>query len=107
MSETAKQVKSITIVLIGVEVETEILNLPRVLVWTDDPDAAKGKNKPAYSLEEVRSLAKDALGGSGSYVNLVTDKEIFQNEFRSWNLQCGHDCQPGHPVQCEFLKRNA
>jgi hypothetical protein len=76
----AEQVVGVT--LLSVEAEVEILNLPRILVWTEDP-GAPGNNKTPYTLSQVHSLLEQALGGPDLFFTLVTDKEVFRQEFRS------------------------
>ncbi|MDH3976294.1 MAG: Ig-like domain-containing protein [Deltaproteobacteria bacterium] len=106
--DNAEAEKRITVVVIGVDMTTEILNLPRVLVWTEDPskgksdddshddgEKEKGKKKDdddhedhddkhhRYSLEDMRTFIEDALGSPHVYYTVVTDKEAFRKEFRS------------------------
>lgn len=100
----SEQDKSVTVVLVGVEVETEILNLPRVLVWTDDPDSAKGNSKSTYSLEDIRALASEALGGSDAFFKLVTDKDMFENEFRSGIYNVVMIADQDIPFTANFLR---
>jgi hypothetical protein len=75
--------KAVTLVRIGIEVDSEILNLPRVLVWTRDPDRITGKDQPAYTLADIQALTSEALGHPDIYFHLVNDKDEFQSEFRS------------------------
>jgi hypothetical protein len=75
--------KSVTVTLLGVEVTTAILNLPRVLVWSEDPAKLSGKNRPAWTLDEVRGLVAEALGVPDVYAVMVEDREAFRWELRS------------------------
>jgi hypothetical protein len=70
--------KSDQVTLIGVEMETEILNPPRVLVWAGEP--AKKVN---YTLADIRTLVEEVLATPDAYFKLTTDKAEFQTEFRS------------------------
>ena len=75
--------KSVIITLVGVEVETEILNRPRVLVWTEDPAKQGGNNRPSWSIEEVRALVDEALGVPDIYTTMTADKDEFRSLLRS------------------------
>jgi hypothetical protein len=79
----AEPVKSFAFTLIGVEVSTGILNLPRVLVWTENPDDPHGKNRPPYDRADLLALFEEALGVPDIYLGLATDKDEFESELRS------------------------
>jgi large repetitive protein len=78
----AEEEKRVILSLLGVEVATELLNRPRVLVWTEDP-AHGGKAPPDYSLAELRALLGEALGDPEIYATVITDKEEFRDLLRS------------------------
>ncbi len=75
--------KSVTVTLVGVEVETEILNRPRVLVWSEDPAKQGGNNRPTWSIEDVRALVDEALGIPDIYTTMTADKDEFRSLLRS------------------------
>lgn len=75
--------KVITVTLVGVEVETGMLNLPRILVWTEDPARHVGHNRPTWTIEEVRALLDEALGPPAAYMTATTDRDEFRNLMRS------------------------
>jgi hypothetical protein len=75
--------KSVIITLVGVEVETEILNRPRVLVWSEDPAKQGGNNRPSWSIEEVRALVDEALAVPDIYSTMTADKDEFRSLLRS------------------------
>ena len=75
--------KSVIITLVGVEVETEILNRPRVLVWSEDPAKQGGNNRPSWSIEEVRALVDEALAAPDIYMTMTADKDEFRRLLRS------------------------
>ena len=81
--ENSEEIQSVAFTLIGAEVNVELLNVPRVLVWTEDPAQMHGKNAVDYTLDDVRGLVANAMGGADAYVELVADKEMFQQQFRS------------------------
>jgi Tol biopolymer transport system component len=81
--DNTEQEQSVTMTLIGVEVETAFANLPRVLVWTEDPQHLGGKDHPPYTLEDIGALAAEALAGPDRYFTLVTGKDEFWQAFRS------------------------
>lgn len=75
--------KSVIITLVGLEVETEILNRPRVLVWSEDPAKQGGNNRPSWGIEEVRELVDEALGVPDIYTTMTADKDEFRSLLRS------------------------
>jgi hypothetical protein len=81
--ENEEAENSVPITLFGMEVATELLHRPRVLVWTEDPEELNGNNRPAWTLEEVRALIEEALGVPNLYFSLTTEKDDFRQAFRS------------------------
>ncbi len=96
--------KAVEVVLIGIEVDTEVLNLPRVLVWSEDPGTMKGKNKPSYSLDDVRSVVEEALGVPDVYLTMVTDKDAFRKAFRSGIYNMAMIVNHDVPFDAVFLR---
>jgi flagellar hook assembly protein FlgD/fibronectin type 3 domain-containing protein len=76
-------IHSVTIVLIRVEVMTEVVNLPRVLIWTRDPADITDSDRPTYSLEDIRTLASEIFIEPDAFFTVITEKEAFKNELRS------------------------
>jgi Tol biopolymer transport system component/flagellar hook assembly protein FlgD/fibronectin type 3 domain-containing protein len=74
--------KRVTLALLGMEVTTELLNRPRVLVWTEDPEHG-GKAEPPYTLGAIRALLGEAFGDPEIYTTVITDKEEFRTLLRS------------------------
>jgi hypothetical protein len=81
--DNSEEPQSRAFTLVGAEVNAELLNLPRVLVWTEDPEGAKGNATIEQSPVDVRSLIAGAMGMADAYVEMVTDKDLFQTQFRS------------------------
>lgn len=75
--------QSVAVTLVASTIDVSVLNLPRVLVWTEDPATATGNSTTTYTLAEVRALVNAALGGTDAYVQVVTDKAAFKAAFRS------------------------
>lgn len=96
--------KVVTLTLIGVEFETEVLNLPRVLVWTEDPARQKGKNRPSWTLDEARSLVGEAMGGSDTYTTVTADKDEFQGLLRSGIYNMAMILNQDVPFDTVFLR---
>ncbi len=81
--ENVEEEKEITVVVVGIEVDRSILNLPRVLVWTTDPSTLKGSSKKDYTLADIEVFIGTALNDEDIYYNIVTDRDAFKDEFRS------------------------
>jgi Tol biopolymer transport system component/flagellar hook assembly protein FlgD/fibronectin type 3 domain-containing protein len=84
--DNAEAPQSVSFTLVGAEVKIELLNRPRVLVWTDDPGDKKGGHghgAASYSLDDIRNLVAQAMDGADAYVELVTKEEDFRENFRS------------------------
>lgn len=81
--ENSETEKSVTVVLVGIDVETNVINLPRVLVWTRDPSKVTGNNKPTYTLDDIKGFVSGAMNDKDIYFKMTTDKDVFQQEFRS------------------------
>jgi Tol biopolymer transport system component/subtilase family serine protease/fibronectin type 3 domain-containing protein len=96
--------RTVTVAFVEAEVDTRLLNLPRVLIWTEDP----GKNRDdhddrgdnsdkdddddhdgdddhriRYTLDEVKAFLGEALGDPDIYYTVTTDKDDFRREFCS------------------------
>lgn len=91
--------KSIEVTLIDMEVESEILNLPRVLVWAGEP-----AKKAAYTLDDIRALLSEALASPDAYFKLTSDKAEFQNEFRSGLYNMVFILDQDLPFNAPFLR---
>jgi streptogramin lyase len=78
--------QSVAFTLVGADVKVELLNQPRVLVWTDDPGGKKGGHghcSVSYTLEDIRNLVAQAMDSADAYVELVTEEDDFRENFRS------------------------
>lgn len=100
----AEELKSTAFTLVGAEVNVELLNLPRVLVWTEDPANMKGVNAPDYTLSDVQSLIAQALNTKDAFVELVTDKDVFQSQFRSGIFNVVMVLNQDVPFNANFLR---
>ncbi|MEN8134194.1 MAG: hypothetical protein ABFS18_01490 [Thermodesulfobacteriota bacterium] len=98
-----ESVRSVAFTLVGVEVSTGILNLPRVLVWTEDPDGLHGKNRPAYDRDDLLLLFEEALGVPDIYLGVVTDKDEFKSELRSGIYNMAMVINQDTPFDAGFL----
>ncbi len=70
-------VKSAEMTVVWLDVKTETLNVPRVLVWTE-----RHKNHE-YAAGAVEAFLRDAFAGYDAYYSTVSDKEEFIKAFRS------------------------
>ncbi len=102
--ENTETEKSITLALIGMEVNTEILNLPRILVWTRDPSEIAGNKKPTYTLEDIKGFISGALNDKDIYFKMTTDKDEFQKEFRSGVYNMAAIIDQDTPFDAAFLR---
>lgn len=96
--------QSITVTLAEATVDVTVLNVPRVLVWTEDPAAAKGSNAQNNAVAEVQSLVNQALGAADAYVRMVTDKDAFQRAFRSGLYNVVMILNQDVPFNADFLR---
>jgi hypothetical protein len=74
--------QTVELILLDVAVETEVLTVPRVLVWTEE-EKANGKSQPSYTSADVQTLVAQAFSGQNIFYELVTDKDLFQAKVRS------------------------
>ena len=84
--DNAEAPRSVAFSLVGAKVEVELVNRPRVLVWTDDPGDSKGwpsHGSASYTLDDIRNLVARAMDSADAYVELVTKEEDFRENFRS------------------------
>jgi hypothetical protein len=102
--ENEEAENSVIITLFGVEVATELLHRPRVLVWTEDPAEINGNSRPAWTLEEVRALIAEALGVPDPYFSLTTAKEDFRQAFRSGIFNVTIIIRQDIPLDTVFLR---
>lgn len=73
--------KSLTFVVVDIDVEVNIITVPRALVWVSDPQ--DGASSPPYTLDDIRKFIDQALSGGEIYYTVVTDREAFREAFRS------------------------
>lgn len=102
--ENSETEKTVTVVLVGVDVETNVMNLPRVLVWTRDPSKIIGNKKPTYTLDDIKSFVSDALNDKDIYFKMTTDKDEFLKEFRSGIYNMAAVIDQDTPFDAIFLR---
>lgn len=103
-ADNAEEELSVDVVKIGIEVGTEVRNLPRVLVWTEDPATKETKNSLSYTLENIHSFVSEALTRPDAYFTIITDKDEFQNEFRSGSYNMVLILDQDVPFNAPFLR---
>ncbi len=84
-------IHSVTIALIHMEVMTEIVNLPRALIWTRDPAEITGTDRPTYNIEDIRALRRRGLCRAGRLFHVDYGKRSFQKRVSLRYLQHGHN----------------
>lgn len=102
--ENTETEKSVTVVLVGIDVKTDVMNLPRVLVWTRDPSKIPGNNKPTYTLDDIKNFISGALNDKDIYFKTTTDKDEFINEFRSGIYNMAAVIDQDTPFDAVFLR---
>lgn len=100
----AETTRSVAFTLVGIDVKTEVLNVPRVLVWSEDPADMRGKAAVSYTASDIENMLGTAFGTSDAYYSWVSDKDQFQSELRSGIYNVAFIVNQDVPFDANFLR---
>lgn len=80
--------QTVDFVLIGVEVSSSLTNVPRILIWTSNPDNNRRNgwffnHSSNYSFEDVQGLFQETFNEPEAFYTVVTEFDDFERELMS------------------------
>ncbi|MDT8375086.1 MAG: Ig-like domain-containing protein [Bacteroidales bacterium] len=102
--ENTETEKSVTVVVVGIDVTTEVLNIPRALVWSSDPSKLNGSSRKDYTLDDIKGFVGYAFNDDDIYYTVVSDRDAFKSEFRSGIYNIFVIVDEDNPFGAQFSK---